>query len=52
MNKIWTLINMPTDQVDAVKDLIERRSDLGYRSPGDFYRDAAREKLQELYSSL
>lgn len=43
---------MPTDQVDAVKDLIKNRTELGYRSPGDFYRDAAREKLQELYKTL
>lgn len=43
---------MPADQVDAVKIVIDNRPELGYRSPGDFYRDAAREKLRDLYNDL
>lgn len=52
MSNTWTPINMPTEQIEAVKRIIEERPELGYRSPGDFYRNAVREKLQELYSNL
>lgn len=48
MVKYGHKIPFPNDMWDRIKALIEKRSDLGYRSVLEFVLDAVRRRLEEL----
>jgi hypothetical protein len=47
----WVSISIPEEMVDKIKELIERRPDLGYSSISAFATDALRRLFSE-YSSV